>query len=103
MHIADSALVTKDNLLSINDDTYKFISRLPATFKLEKELRERAATRPELWNDITNSKGEYRLKVMGSGKYVIQVLSDEKAEAAVILANLLGNDKTGAASSLFDY
>jgi transposase len=52
MHIADSALVTKDNLLSINDDTYKFISRLPATFKLEKELRERAVSRPELWSEI---------------------------------------------------
>ncbi|MDK2799681.1 MAG: hypothetical protein PWQ70_1300 [Clostridiales bacterium] len=39
IHVADSALVTKDNLLSIDDDTYKFISRLPATFKLEKELR----------------------------------------------------------------
>ena len=52
IHIADSALVTKDNLLSINDDTYKFISRLPATFKLEKELRERAVSRPEHWNEI---------------------------------------------------
>jgi transposase len=52
LHVADSALVTKDNLLSIDDDTYKFISRLPATFKLEKELRERAVSKPELWNEI---------------------------------------------------
>jgi len=52
LHVADSALVTKDNLLSINDETYKFISRLPATFKLEKVLRERAVYNAELWNEI---------------------------------------------------
>ncbi|OPZ89411.1 MAG: hypothetical protein BWY74_02739 [Firmicutes bacterium ADurb.Bin419] len=52
LHVADSALVTKDNLLSIDDSTYKFISRLPATFKLEKELREWAISKPELWNQI---------------------------------------------------
>lgn len=52
MHVADSALVTKDNLLSIDDSNYKFISRLPATFKLEKELRERAVAEPGHWNMI---------------------------------------------------
>ena len=52
LHVADSALVTKDNLLSINDETYKFISRLPATFKLEKVLRERAVSNTELWDEI---------------------------------------------------
>lgn len=52
LHVADSALVTKDNLLSIHDDTYKFISRLPATFKLEKELRERAVSKSGLWNEL---------------------------------------------------
>ncbi|MDK2810259.1 MAG: hypothetical protein PWQ96_2138 [Clostridia bacterium] len=43
IHVADSALITKDNLLSMPEG-YKFISRLPATFKLEQELREKAVT-----------------------------------------------------------
>jgi len=60
IHVADSALVTKDNLLSIDDDTYKFISRLPATFKIERELVQKAVSNPDGWNEIgklTNKDG----------------------------------------------
>jgi len=59
LHVADSALVNRNNLLSINDDKYKFISRLPATFKLEKKLREKAVLNAEGWDEIgqlTNKK-----------------------------------------------
>lgn len=66
IHVADSALVTKDNLLSIDDDTYKFISRLPATFKLEKELREKAVSNPDGWGEIgqlTDKEGAASYKV----------------------------------------
>lgn len=52
IHVADSALVTKDNLLAIKDDEYRFISRLPGTFNLEKELRERATKAEDKWEDI---------------------------------------------------
>ena len=52
IHVADSALVTTDNLLSIPDEKYKFISRLPANFKLEQELKQRAVNKDENWIDL---------------------------------------------------
>jgi hypothetical protein len=43
-------------------------------------------------SDITNNKGDYRLKVIGSGNYVIQILSEEKYYPWEIWVN---GDKVG--------
>nr|WP_278046454.1 IS1634 family transposase [Clostridium beijerinckii] len=53
LHVADSALVTTDNLKEINDETYKFISRLPGTFSLEAKLIKKAIRTPEKWEDLS--------------------------------------------------
>lgn len=42
IYVADSALVTEDNLNRLEDYSLKFISRLPGNFALEKELKARA-------------------------------------------------------------
>lgn len=42
VYVADSALVTKGNLDLIADKGVRFISRLPATFKQEQEVKDRA-------------------------------------------------------------
>lgn len=59
IHVADSALVTKENLLSMNDEEYTFISRLPATFGLEKDLINRSLNQKDEWiqlNQVTGTK-----------------------------------------------
>lgn len=52
LHVADSALVTSDNLKEIDDTTYKFISILPGTFNLEAKLIRKAIRKPEDWDDL---------------------------------------------------
>ena len=42
IYIADSALITEDNLKRMGKHHLKFISRLPGNFKLEKELKAKA-------------------------------------------------------------
>jgi len=42
IYVADSALVTETNLGKLKKHNLKFISRLPGTFALEKELKDRA-------------------------------------------------------------
>ncbi|NOW82810.1 transposase [Clostridium beijerinckii] len=72
LHVADSALVTTDNLKEINDETYKFISRLPGTFSLEAKLIKKAIRTPEKWEDLsTLGKNKKR-----ASKYRIQSFKD---------------------------
>jgi transposase len=42
IYIADSALVTANNLVQMAKSKLKFISRLPGNFSLEKVLKEKA-------------------------------------------------------------
>lgn len=42
VYVADSALVTPENLARMNEHGIRFISRLPETYKLAAELKERA-------------------------------------------------------------
>jgi len=49
IYVADSALVTQENLTAMNDD-FVFISRLPENFKACKELIRKAAS--GLWEDV---------------------------------------------------
>lgn len=42
VYVADSAMVTPDNLEAIAQHRMRFVSRLPETYKLAKELKERA-------------------------------------------------------------
>ena len=72
LHVADSALVTTDNLKEINYETYKFISRLPGTFSLEAKLIKKAIRTPEKWEDLsTLGKDKKR-----ASKYRIQSFKD---------------------------
>lgn len=72
LHVADSALVTTDNLKEINDDTYKFISRLPGTFSLEAKLIRKAIRKPDKWEKLgTLGKDKER-----ASKYRIQTFRD---------------------------
>jgi transposase len=72
LHVADSALVTTDNLKEINDTTYKFISRLPGTFSLEAKLIRKAIRKPDKWEELgTLGKDKER-----SSKYKIQSFKD---------------------------
>jgi Transposase len=72
LHVADSALVTTDNLKEINDETYKFISRLPGTFRLEAKLIRKAIRNSENWEDLgTLGKDKKR-----ASKYKIQSFRD---------------------------
>ncbi len=49
--VADSALVSKENLAELADGGMDFVTLLPGTFSLEKELKERA-WREEKWTDL---------------------------------------------------
>lgn len=72
LHVADSALVTTDNLKEINDTTYKFISRLPGTFSLEAKLIRKAIRKPDKWEELgTLGKDKER-----ASKYKIQSFKD---------------------------
>lgn len=42
IYVADSSLVTENNLMQIDKHKLKFISRLPGNFSLEKEIKARA-------------------------------------------------------------
>lgn len=53
LYCADSSLVTKDNLDHLADLGYRFVSRLPATFGLLSELKEKAiAAAPASWQAV---------------------------------------------------
>ena len=49
--VADSALVSKENLAELADEGIDFVTLLPGTFSLEKELKERAWSAGE-WTEI---------------------------------------------------
>ncbi len=51
LYVADSALVTTDNLPSMDDYHIDFISRFPGRFSLEEELKRQALTANE-WDSI---------------------------------------------------
>ena len=65
LYVADSALITGDNLEHLAQKEYTFVSRLPNTFAVEAEVKEEA-WRSDVWHDVGTlalKKGaaEYRL------------------------------------------
>lgn len=81
LHVADSALVTSDNLKEIDDTTYKFISILPGTFNLEAKLIRKAIRKPEDWDDLgTLGSDEKR-----ASTYKIQSFKDVIGEKNIVL------------------
>lgn len=44
VYVADSALITPDNLDKLDEHKMRFVSRLPETYRLAQELKERAWT-----------------------------------------------------------
>lgn len=51
LYVADSALVTKTNLAALAEQGYRFVSRLPATFREADEVRD-AAFAADAWSDV---------------------------------------------------
>ncbi len=49
--VADSALVSKENLAELADEGIDFVTLLPGTFSLEKELKEKAWSEDK-WTDL---------------------------------------------------
>ena len=52
IYVADSSLITLDNLKVIEKKKLNFVSRLPGRFLLEEELKDLAWSNPEKWEDI---------------------------------------------------
>lgn len=56
LYCADSALVTKDNLTHMAELGYRFVSRLPATFGLTGELKDKALGAPATdWVEVADT------------------------------------------------
>lgn len=65
LYVADSALVTKQNLAAVAEEGYRFVSRLPATFQEADAVRDEAFLKDE-WEEIgplspTPKAAAYRL------------------------------------------
>ena len=52
IYVADSSMVTLNNLKLIEKKKLNFVSRLPGRFTLEEELKELAWSKPEKWDNI---------------------------------------------------
>ena len=52
VYVADSALITPDNLAKMAEHRMRFISRLPETYKLAEQLKERAWSKDGVWRCI---------------------------------------------------
>ncbi|MCL6443328.1 MAG: IS1634 family transposase [Alicyclobacillus sp.] len=52
LYIADSAAVTKKNLLLFKEHHIRFVSRLPGMFAEEEKIRRRALERSHAWEEI---------------------------------------------------
>jgi len=52
IYIADSALITEDNLKKMAKHRLSFISRLPGNFSLEKELKEKAWAKEDRFQEL---------------------------------------------------
>ena len=71
-YVADSAAVTTDNLDAVHECGLNFISLMPSTFNIEKELKEKAYTSKDNWLDI----GKISTK-KEAAEYKIQSFIDE--------------------------
>lgn len=71
-YIADSALITKNNLNLIADKKLSFISRSPSTFSVTEDLKERAWDINE-WGDLPSYSTSKKPTVYGYQEFVEQV------------------------------
>src|SRR5690606_29954483 len=52
IYVADSALITPDNLAKMAEHRMRFVSRLPETYKLAEELKARAWSDEGVWQRL---------------------------------------------------
>ncbi|WDM02833.1 IS1634 family transposase [Alicyclobacillus cycloheptanicus] len=52
LYVADSAVVTEENLKLLADEGIHFVSRLPSNFKLCQELKRSAWEKEKAWRDV---------------------------------------------------
>jgi transposase len=99
IYVADSALITKDNLKKMHKKLY-FISRFPATFELEKNLIDLAWKKND-WTfigKISNQKNAAEYKV----KEFIRTIENIKYKFVVVHSTKLDKRKTKSIDKKLD-
>jgi transposase len=100
--VADSALVTKDNLAAADDGRMKFVSRLPRSFGYEDDA---LALPPSAWKPLRYSSGRSRRLVphkrpsFKGAEASIEVTGTDKTLRRFRVLYVLGSEEADAARS----
>src|SRR2546425_2731843 len=100
--VADSALVTKDNLAAVDAAKIHFVSRLPRSFDYEDDA---LATPPECWKQLSYcSQRQARLPnaqrhTFRGAEAAIEVTGDDKVTRAFRVLYVRGSEEAGASAA----